>query len=63
MFFLVLSTEAITVGPFTLTAERNYAENLLMLVCALMTCQDLWRRRYGHDRGSCRNAVRRSGRL
>ena len=38
MFFLVLSTEAITVGPFTLTAERNYAENLLMLVCALMTC-------------------------
>lgn len=38
MFFLVLSTDTITVGPFTLTAERNYAENLLMLICAAMTC-------------------------
>lgn len=38
MFFLVLSIDTITVGPFTLTAERNYAENLLMLICAAMTC-------------------------
>lgn len=38
MFFLVLSSESVTVGPFTLSAERNYAENLLMLVCAAMTC-------------------------
>ena len=38
MFFLVLSCDTITVGPFTLTAERNYAENLLMLICAAMTC-------------------------
>ncbi len=38
MFFLVLSCDTVTVGPFTLTAERNYAENLLMLICAAMTC-------------------------
>lgn len=38
LFFLVLSTESLTIGPLTLSAERNYAENLLMLICAGMTC-------------------------
>ncbi len=38
LFFLVLSTDTIAIGPVTLTAERNYAENLLMMVCAAMTC-------------------------
>ncbi|MEC4273410.1 helix-turn-helix transcriptional regulator [Adlercreutzia sp. R25] len=38
LFFLVLSTDTIALGPVTLTAERNYAENLLMMVCAAMTC-------------------------
>lgn len=38
LFFLVLSTDTLTLGPITLSAERNYAENLLMLICAAMTC-------------------------
>ena len=38
LFFLVLSTDTITIGPFTFSAERNYAENVLMMVCAAMTC-------------------------
>lgn len=38
LFFLVLSTDTITLGPITLSAERNYAENVLMMVCAAMTC-------------------------
>lgn len=38
MFFLVLATDTVTVGPLTLSAERNYFENLLMVCCAAMTC-------------------------
>lgn len=38
LFFLVLSTDTLTIGPFTFSAERNYAENVLMMVCAAMTC-------------------------
>ena len=38
LFFIVLSTDTLTLGPLVLTAERNYAENLLMFVCAAMTC-------------------------
>ncbi|MFR1168334.1 MAG: response regulator transcription factor [Adlercreutzia equolifaciens] len=38
LFFLVLSTDTITIGSFTFSAERNYAENVLMMVCAAMTC-------------------------
>ena len=38
LFFLVLSTDTLTIGPFTFSAERNYAENVLMMACAAMTC-------------------------
>ena len=38
MFFLVLATDTVTLGPLTLSAERNYFENLLMVCCAAMTC-------------------------
>lgn len=38
LFFLVLSTDTLTIGPFTFSAERNYSENVLMMVCAAMTC-------------------------
>lgn len=38
LFFLVLSTDTLTIGPLTFSAERNYAENVLMMVCAAMTC-------------------------
>lgn len=34
--FLVLKADAIAIGPIVVTAERNYAENLLMLACALL---------------------------
>ena len=43
MFFLVLSTDTITLGPFTLSAERNYFENLLMVCCALMVGHFAWK--------------------
>ena len=43
MFFLVLSTDTIVVGPFTLSAERNYIENLLMVCCAAMVCHFAWK--------------------
>lgn len=38
LFFLVWSVDTIQIGPFVLSAERNYCENLLMLVCAGMMC-------------------------
>ena len=36
LFFLVLQADEWAVGPLVISAERNYAENLLMLVCALL---------------------------
>lgn len=34
MLFLVLRAGVWAIGPLVISAERNYAENLLMLVCA-----------------------------
>lgn len=43
LFFLVLSTDTIQVGPLALTAERNYFENLLMVCCAFMVGHFAWK--------------------
>ncbi|MCI9261684.1 helix-turn-helix transcriptional regulator [uncultured Adlercreutzia sp.] len=43
LFFLILSTDILQVGPFTLSAERNYFENLLMVCCALMVGHFAWK--------------------
>ena len=43
LFFLVLSTDTITLGPITLSAERNYAENAWRLVCMFVACRDAFR--------------------
>lgn len=37
IFFLVLNIDTIKLGPIVFSAERNYIENVLMLVCAFMT--------------------------
>lgn len=34
--FLVLQADSWALGPIVISAERNYAENLLMLVCSLL---------------------------
>lgn len=36
LMFLVLQTEEWTLGPLVISAERNYAENLLMLAASLL---------------------------
>ena len=53
LFFLVLSTDTLTIGPFTFSAERNYAENVLMMVCAAMTCWFALRQLDIHSKGAC----------
>ncbi len=36
LLFLVLKADSFVLGPIVISAERNYAENLLMLVCSLL---------------------------
>ncbi len=40
IFFLILQTETIQIGPFVLSSERNYAENLLMLCIGIVAFRD-----------------------
>lgn len=49
VFFLVLDVESVKIGPFVLLAERNYCENLLMLVCAAMMCHFALRQLFIHS--------------
>ena len=42
-FFLVLNEAVIEVGPLVFSAERNYAEEALMLCCAFFACRDACR--------------------
>ena len=39
LFFVVWQTESMQLGPLRLLAERNYAENVLMIFCAVVICR------------------------
>lgn len=41
--FLICGTSYFQIGPFTVSSERNYAENALLLACAFFACRDVAR--------------------
>lgn len=43
VFFLVLDVTVVQIGALSFFAERNYAENVLMFVCAFFACRDACR--------------------